>query len=188
MYAILLAAGLSSRMGRQKLLLPIGDKTMVERVLDSLETAGFEKICAVFSKETGEAVKDRKKVIRAINPHPELGQSSSLIIGLSMVPDGKDFCIMLGDLPFAESGKITELAHRFSGMDKNKTCLAPCRNGVFGHPMFYRSLWKERLASADGDKGGKTILLKYDDEIERVEAHDGHFKDIDTPRDYENIL
>ena len=187
MYAILLAAGLSTRMGRQKLLLPIGEKTMVETVVDSLENAGFTKICAVFSKETNEAVKDRPGLIRAVNPNPERGQSSSLIIGLSMVPDGEDFCIMLGDLPFAESGGIAELADQFEHMQSEKTCLAPCRDGAFGHPMFYRSVWKTRLASADGDKGGKNILLEREHEIERTEAQDGHFRDIDTQRDYDRV-
>ena len=41
---ILLAAGLSKRMGRQKLLLPFGGATVIETVVSNLCAAGFRKI------------------------------------------------------------------------------------------------------------------------------------------------
>ena len=186
MYAILLAAGLSTRMGCQKLLLPIGNSTMVEKVLDNLRGSGFSRVCAVFSQETDLAVSaSREWLIRGINTAPERGQSSSLQIGLEMVPTGEDFCIMLGDLPFAQAADIRALREKFAEMPQDKTCMTPCRDGVFGHPMFYRSIWKKRLSSALGDSGGKKILLEYNEEILRVETPDGHFRDIDTPREYE---
>lgn len=186
MYAILLAAGLSTRMGCQKLLLPMGAGTMVEKVLDNLSGSGFSRVCAVFSQETDLAVSARGEwLIRGINPAPERGQSSSLQIGLKMVPAGEDFCIMLGDLPFAQAADIRALKDKFAMMPQEKTCMTPYREGAFGHPMFYRSIWKKRLSNASGDSGGKKILLEYDAEIMRVKAPDGHFKDIDTPDEYE---
>ena len=54
MEAILLGAGLSKRMGRQKLLLPFGGKTVIETVIDNLRDAGVERICAVLSREVAE--------------------------------------------------------------------------------------------------------------------------------------
>ena len=107
MKAILLAAGLSKRMGVQKLLLPFGDSTVIETVLENMRGAGFSEIIAVFSSEVHDVLGDLGDGIRAaVNPAPERGQSSSLSIALEMLPDGEDFCIMLGDLPLVGKDEI----------------------------------------------------------------------------------
>ena len=185
---ILLGAGLSKRMGRQKLLLPFGDKNVIESVLDNLRNAGFREIYAVFSREVAAAVSPREGLLIEINEAPERGQSSSLAIGLDMIPEGEDFCIMLGDLPLARAEDIAALSARFDSLPSSKSVLTPCRDGVFGHPMFYRAIWRDRFRSASGDAGGRNILRAYEGEIERVDAPDGHFKDMDTPEEYEKRL
>lgn len=185
MDVIVLGAGLSKRMGRQKLLLPFGGRTVLETVFDNLRGAGFGRICAVLSREVAEALPALPGNIEVkINEHPELGQSSSLAIGLSMVAEGCDFCIMLADLPLAKAKDIAALAAAFRSMPLDKSVLAPCRDGAFGHPMFYRALWKGRFRSAEGDAGGRNIIKRYENEIMRVEAPAGHFRDMDTPEEY----
>lgn len=189
MMALLLAAGLSTRMGCQKLLLPFGRSTVVETVIDNIRRAGFQQVCAVFSNQVAESVAARQPWLRAgINPAPERGQSSSLLIGLNMLPAGEDFCIMLGDLPLASSESIAALAASFNALPPDKSVLTPCRNGVFGHPMFYRAIWRDRFQSATGDAGGRKLLMNHDCEIVRVDAPDGHFRDLDTPADYKSAL
>ena len=189
MKAILLAAGLSKRMGVQKLLLPFGQSTVIETVLENMRGAGFSEIIAVFSREVHDAMGDLGKGIRAaVNPAPERGQSSSLSIALEMLPDGEDFCIMLGDLPLVGKDEMAKLKDSFYAMPEGKTVFTPCRNGVFGHPMFYRAIWKERFKAAQGDAGGRNILREHKDEIMAAETSDCHFRDIDTPDDYEKLV
>lgn len=188
MEMILLAAGLSTRMGSQKLLLPFGDKTVIETVIANMHNAGFKKINAVFSLEVAAAVTERPEWLAVkINENPERGQSSSLAIGLEMLGDDSDFCIMLGDLPLVSSADAAALAEKFAALPEGKTVLTPCRNDMFGHPMFYRSVWKTRFAKARGDMGGRDVLRKFEYEIERFEASDSHFKDMDTKEEYEKI-
>lgn len=185
MRTVLLAAGLSTRMGRQKLLMPFGGSTVVETVLENLYKSGLGPVYAVFSAELAERIKSRPGLLETtVNPAPERGQSSSLTIGLAMLPGYEDFCIMLGDLPNAKPEDMAALYEKFRGRPESKTVLAPLRDGAFGHPMFYSAVWKERFRTAEGDSGGKTILKRYSDEIMTVEACDGHFYDIDTPEDY----
>ncbi len=189
MKAILLAAGLSKRMGVQKLLLPFGDSTVIETVLENMRGAGFSEIIAVFSSEVHDVLGDLGDGIRAaVNPAPERGQSSSLSIALEMLPDGEDFCIMLGDLPLVGKDEMIKLKDRFSGIPEDRTVFTPCRNGIFGHPMFYRAIWKERFKAAQGDAGGRNILREHKDEIMAAETSDCHFRDIDTPDDYEKLV
>lgn len=189
MNAILLAAGLSKRMGLQKLLLPFGESTVIETVIKSMHEGGFSPIIAVFSQEVSDAVPERPEWLRVgINKAPERGQSSSLAIALEMLPDGEDFCIMLGDLPFVGKEEMKKLLECFSSLPADKTVLTPCRNGIFGHPMFYRSIWKKRFKLAQGDTGGRNILMDHKDEIVTAESPDCHFRDIDTPDDYKNLV
>ena len=107
---------------------------------------------------------------------------------LEMLPDGEDFCIMLGDLPLVGKDEMIKLKDRFSGIPEDRTVFTPCRNGVFGHPMFYRAIWKERFKAAQGDAGGRNILREHKDEIMAAETSDCHFRDIDTPDDYEKLV
>lgn len=189
MNAILLAAGLSKRMGVQKLLLPFDGITVIETVINNMHGAGFSPIIAVFSAEVCDAVKERPDWLRVgINKAPERGQSSSLAIGLEMLPDGEDFCIMLGDLPLVGQEEMRKLRQRFEDLPEDKTVFTPCRNGIFGHPMFYRALWKDRFKNAAGDAGGRNILIEHSDEIATAETPDCHFCDIDTPDDYKKLV
>ena len=80
---------------------------------------------------------------------------------------------MLADLPLATPEAIAALARRFDELPPEKTLLAPCRDGVFGHPMFYRAVWRERFRSAQGDAGGRKIVALYESEIERVAGRRG---------------
>jgi molybdenum cofactor cytidylyltransferase len=185
---IVLAAGLSTRMGRQKLLLPFGGSTVVETVLGNVHEAGFSRVCAVFSKVTAAKIAAPEWLQILVNEAPERGQSSSMLIGLDSLAEGEDFCLMLGDLPLAQPRDLALLAETFRKLPAGKTVLTPSREGRFGHPMFYRSIWKERFRSASGDVGGRKILSRYEDEIVRVEAPDGHFRDLDTPEDYKSLL
>ena len=189
MNAILLAAGQSKRMGVQKLLLPFGKSTVIETVIENLARAGFSPILAVFSREVEAGIPNRSdRLLVGINEFPERGQSSSLAIGLDMLPDGEDFCIMLGDLPFVGPDEMRALRDHFLAMPENKTVFTPCRDGIFGHPMFYRSLWKERFSTAKGDAGGRNILKKYSGEILTANTKGCHFKDLDTPDDYKKFV
>lgn len=184
-----MAAGLSTRMGRQKMLLPFGDKTVVETVINNLRSAGIEKIHAVLSREVAAALPSlSSKVNVRVNENPERGKSSSLAIGLEMLGQGRDFCIMLADQPLTTGDAIAELARQFQNLPQQKTLLAPWRDGAFGHPMFYRALWREQLLASEGENGSRKIISLYDDEIERVPAHDGCFSDIDTQAEYEKSL
>lgn len=181
----MLAAGLSERMGVQKLLLSYGDSTIIEKVLENLRLSGLTPVSAVFSQEIAQRITARPPWLKvAVNPEPQRGQSSSLAIGLSTLRRGEDFCIMLGDLPAAGAAGMKELYQKFIRRPPGCSVLAPSRDGAFGHPMFYAAVWRERFAAAQGDMGGKEVLKRYWNEIAAVHAADGHFMDIDTPRDY----
>ena len=190
MIALLLAAGLSRRMGTQKLLLPFGERTVLETVIGNLRAAGLAPILCVLSEATRRGLPPLGEDVTAlINPAPERGYASSLAIALDALPDGEGepFCLMLGDLPLAQPEDMAQLRAAFQRRPAGYTALAPYREGRFGHPLFMEGLWRGRLRSASGDRGGRDAMARFMPEVLTVEGKDGFFADLDTAEDYRRV-
>ena len=187
MTALLLAAGLSRRMGTQKLLLPFRGETVLEVVIGNLRAAGLTPILCVLSETTRRELRPLgRDVTVRINPAPERGYASSLAIALDALPDGEGepFCLMLGDLPLAQPDGMAQLRVAFQRRPAGYTALAPYREGRFGHPIFMEGLWRGRLRSASGDRGGRDVMARFMPEVLTVAGEDGFFADLDTMEDY----
>lgn len=195
MIALLPAAGLSRRMGTQKLLLPFGAGTVLETVIGNLRAAGLTPILCVLSEATLQGLRPlAEDVTVLINPAPERGYASSLAIALDALGRAEPaalregpFCLMLGDLPTARAHDMARLRLAFERRPAGYTALAPYREGRFGHPIFMEGLWRARLRAAAGDRGGRGILEAHEGEVLTVEGEDGFFDDLDTPEDYRRV-
>lgn len=195
MIALLPAAGLSRRMGTQKLLLPFGAGTVLEAVIGNLRAAGLTPILCVLSEATLQGLRPLgEDVTVLINPAPERGYASSLAIALDALGRAEPaalregpFCLMLGDLPTARARDMARLRAAFERRPAGYTALAPYREGRFGHPIFMEGLWRARLRAAAGDRGGRGILEAHEGEVLTVEGEDGFFEDLDTPEDYRRV-
>ena len=195
MIALLPAAGLSRRMGTQKLLLPFGDGTILEAVIGNLRAAGLTPILCVLSEATLQGLRPlAEDVTVLINPAPERGYASSLAIALDALGRAEPaalregpFCLMLGDLPTARAHDMARLRLAFERRPAGYTALASYREGRFGHPIFMEGLWRARLRAAAGDRGGRGILEAHEGEVLTVEGEDGFFDDLDTPEDYRRV-
>lgn len=194
MITLLPAAGLSRRMGTQKLLLPFGAGTVLETVIRNLRAAGLTPILCVLSEATLRGLRPlAEDVTVRINPAPERGYASSLAIALDALTEGPGgeknfpFCLMLGDLPTVGADGMARLRTAFERRPSGYTALAPRRDGRFGHPIFMEGLWRERLRAAAGDRGGRDVLTRYAAEVLTPEGEDGCFADLDTPEDYRRV-
>lgn len=195
MIALLPAAGLSRRMGTQKLLLPFGAGTVLETVIGNLRAAGLTPILCVLSETALQGLRPlAEDVTVLINPAPERGYASSLAIALDALGRAEPaalregpFCLMLGDLPAARAHDMARLRAAFERRPAGYTALAPYREGCFGHPIFMEGLWRERLRGAAGDRGGRDVMARFMPEVLTVEGEDGFFEDLDSPEDYRRV-
>lgn len=191
MIALLLAAGLSSRMKRQKLLMPFRGGVMIDAVIRSLTAAGFERTIVVASAEVASHMENSyahtDAVITLLNEQPERGQASSLVLGVEAADAACDFCVMLADQPLVTSEEIAVYKEAFERRNTRYTALVPQRDGRVGHPIFFSHIWRERLVHARDDVGGRFIVASFPDEVWSVSGEDSFFTDIDTPQDYEKI-
>ncbi len=180
MTTILLAAGLSSRMGRNKLLLPFRGRTVIEKTLSSVLEVS-EKVIVVtgFERERIESLLSSYGVDFVYNPDYESGQRGSSMRGIEGVRDD-DFAILPGDLPLLERSDITPL---FSALESH-SIVRPSYNSIPGHPVCYRKENREKLLSFEGTM--KEYLKK--EGIFNIPSSINTVYDTDTPEKYSDLL
>ncbi len=187
--AVILAAGKSERMGRDKLLMPYCNHTILGETVKQLLATDIDEIILVTKPgEQWRSFADSNRIKIAVNHRYQLGQASSLITGLNAV----DYCsqgvlFVLGDQPAITTPVYNLLLNTYI-KNFNKVTM-PVYNGKRGNPvLFDRSLWPE-LIKLEGDYGGRNVIKGLSTEnLDFVECKDqAVILDIDTPEDYDNL-
>ena len=185
--AVVLAAGKSQRMGRNKLLLRIGGRTVLDRVLSSIESSRVEEVFVVL----GHRPEDLRPIVDAhaaeavLNPDYEEGMTSSFKTGLSRVSVDAAF-LCLGDQvvldPVLMDGMI-------DAMEANPEALivSPVYEGRRGHPVLFRDTLFPEIMGLGRGKTLKNVVEGQGSRHLEVEGDIWCTLDMDTPEDYERI-
>jgi molybdenum cofactor cytidylyltransferase len=186
--AVVLAAGLSRRMGQAKLLMPVGGRAIVRYVVESVLAGGVDLVWVVTGPdgEPIEAALAGLEVQIAVNPAPEEGQASSLRAGIAALPASVDaVLIALGDQPSLAPSIIPALlaARRTSP----KLIVAPRYRDGQGNPVLFKREIFPELLRLTGDQGARPIIQKEPARVEWVELDLPMPPDVDTLDDYEKI-
>lgn len=186
--AVVLAAGLSRRMGQAKLLMPVGGRAIVRYVVESVLAGGVDLVWVVTGPDVEpiEAALAGLEVQIAVNPAPEEGQASSLRAGIAALPASVDaVLIALGDQPSLAPSIIPALlaARRTSP----KLIVAPRYRDGQGNPVLFKREIFPELLRLTGDQGARPIIQKEPARVEWVDLDLPMPPDVDTLDDYEKI-
>jgi molybdenum cofactor cytidylyltransferase len=181
---IILAAGLSSRMGRNKLLEPLKGKPLVRHVAEAAAASSAAPLIVV----TGNGSAQVEATLHGIesrfvhNPDYSKGLSTSLKCGLSALPDDVDAAlILLGDMPMVGPHLIDTLIAAFNPGEDRAICVAT-RGGRRGNPVLWARRFFPEMLTIEGDTGAKHLMGAYPELVCEVEAaDDAPLTDIDTP-------
>jgi len=190
---LVLAAGASTRMGRPKQLLPLGDRSLLDHVLRETLNSDLDLVILVLghkAEEITEALKtdlSHPKLRITVNSDYREGISTSIIAGLRVVEeDYEHLMVILGDMPLITSSLINLLIRRFlaSGAPLGAVKMKNRRS----HPViFARGLYPE-LHQLRGDRGAKDLFLRYHDQVLLIEPEEDYDdRDIDTLQDYRRL-
>jgi molybdenum cofactor cytidylyltransferase len=188
--AVILAAGTSSRMGKTKQLLALGESTVLAQTLAHVQAAAFQEIILVLGASAEEirgqlpSLEDLKIVL---NPAHQQGIASSLQAGLSAVDPNSDAAlIILGDQPFIRPQTLHRIVEEYRRSQAQ--IVIPTHQGQRGNPVLLdRSVFAEVMA-LEGDVGSRAIFARHLDRIVNVEVEDdGVLLDLDDPADYERL-
>jgi CTP:molybdopterin cytidylyltransferase MocA len=183
---IVLAAGSSTRLEGPKQLLDFKRKPLVSYAIESAQMAGLAPIVLVVGDHE-DAIRQAVeaydiKIVR--NPNPDLGQSSSLQIGLNGISSNVEAVIfLLADMPLISAELIIEmiLRHR-KGLSP---IIVPYAGGRRGNPVLFDRITFEKLLQIKGDRGGRDIFSAFTHE--QLEWDDSIHFDVDTPEDLDKL-
>ena len=186
--AVILAAGAGSRMGRNKLLLEVGEQALVRHVIEAASEGGCHVINVVYADEAvREAIGAAATCVR--NPDPARGQSSSLRVGLQSLPEEiAGALVMLGDQPLVGARTVAMLLRAWRREGARPAAAASYGDrGSWRPPVLLdRSLWPE-VMSLNGDAGARQLFADRPELLDTVPVA-GRPDDVDTPDDYARIV
>lgn len=191
---ILQAAGLSTRMGQNKCLLPWKHHTVIEEIADAFTNLSGPKVAVVGADayEHMHSLLEPKAFTVIKNLHPENGQASSLRIGLESLqsfPELSGVFCAVADQPLLNAEVIASLCQKFTN-EQDIICPVYGINQKRGNPVVFGSYWFKTLLALQGDVGGKQVLQKEGKKfikIVPIKEEDIH-TDIDTPEIYQQMV
>ena len=183
--AVVVAAGLSRRMGREKVLLPFGDATVLERVLATLAAASIsERVVVVRPDLPRAAAIARSSGARVVvNANPQEEMLLSIRMGIAELSPGVDaFFIWPADHPAVSGETLADLA-RAAGRSR---VVLPVHAGRRGHPALVGADLVADIAAIPGGQGLRHLWRARPEVLFEVAVDDGGvLVDLDTPEDYE---
>jgi molybdenum cofactor cytidylyltransferase len=189
-WAVILAAGESRRMGTQKLLLPFGDATVIESVVLTALASRVDRILAVLGADR-DAVRQKLEPLGidfVINENFVKGMLSSVQAGFAALPpDAEAAVVMLGDQPFLPARVVDAVVEAFRRSGKG--LVVPAFQGRRGHPVLIGLKYRDEVLALDPADGLRRLMQAHPEDIFKAEVEDANIlRDMDVPEDYTNEL
>lgn len=183
--AVVMASGFSKRMGQNKLLMKLKDKTILEAILNLIKNYDFKEKILVYRHEEVFNLGKKYDFKCVENKTAHKGQSESIRLGLENSGDCLGYMFFTGDQPFIDKYNLDKLVKEFQ---KNKSfIIVPINNGKKGSPVIFPKYFKAELMNIKGDTGGREIIKKYSNKIRYVEVDKKFLLDIDNEEEYKNL-
>jgi molybdenum cofactor cytidylyltransferase len=189
-WAMILAAGESKRMGKPKLLLPFGDKTIIETIVQSVVSSNVEKTLVILGS-------GREKIEEKIKNYPvkivynrdfRSGMLSSVQCGFKALPkETRAVLVVLGDQPKTSKTVINKLVDAYKSSGKG--IVLPLYKKERGHPVLIDVKYRKEVESLSPEVGLRGTVYNHPEDILEVEVETPSIvQDIDDESDYKREL
>ena len=203
-YAVILAAGTSSRLGFNKLTLKIDGRSVIQMAAEPFIQKGIENIYVVTNPENGPVKKALETPVPPslstsafslspftfplslftfiTNSHFTEGMSSSIKAVMPFIKDADAVFFQLGDKPFIKKEMVEQMAELYANREKNLfNIIAPVYRGRKGHPVLMDvKPYIMEMQNLEGDKGLREIIDNHSESVLFIEGDEGNIFDIDT--------
>lgn len=192
--ALILAAGMSSRMGAFKPLLKVGEETALLRIINRIKAAGIEDIVLVTGYERQRLLPliEGKGIKEVYNESYRQGMFESVKAGLEacagIFAEDTAFFLLPVDCPLVSEEVMDTLIDEHLRHGEEKNFLVPVYEGKKGHPLLIPREYIGEICSWEGEGGLKGITDRYYERMKRIPVEDeGCLLDMDTPEGYREI-
>lgn len=188
---ILLAAGFSRRMGtRNKLLLPIGDVSMIRHMVNTYREITNRPVLVVTGHEAQDvqAALSGSSAEMVHNTDYAQGQSTSVVCGLLAAEPESDVLIGLGDQPLLTATDLRKLLSTHEAADTSRISI-PIKEGHRGNPIVVPAALRSNLLADPKAPGCKSFTRAHPDHVQfHSLSSSGFYSDVDTPEAYEALV
>jgi molybdenum cofactor cytidylyltransferase len=191
--AVVPAAGMSVRMGQNKLLLTFQGKPLIAHAVDTLLASAVDEVVVVLGHEA-DKVREKlgeKKVRFVENPDYREGLRTSIRAGIGAVSTrASAIMIYLADQPLLASEEVNSLIRVFAEARRlNKSIVVPFFRGRRGNPVILDSAYHEAILDVAGEIGCRRIIRRNPDQVFVVEMETDHaVRDVDSMEDYQRLV
>jgi molybdenum cofactor cytidylyltransferase len=190
-FAVIPAAGLSRRMGDPKLLLTLGGRTVIRRLLDALRDASVEERIVVCRRDD-DALRSEIEAAGATAVQPDVDppdMRTSVEHALQYLcetnsPEPDDgWLLSPADHPVLNAAVLREV---INGWRTTTACiLVPTFHGKRGHPTVFRWSLAEAVFEIPADRGLNDLLQRFAADVQELPVDDSCvLTDLDTPEDF----
>lgn len=188
-FGLVLAAGMSRRLGRAKQLLELGGKPLVARVVETALAAPLDGVIVVTGSHASEVelvIRDYR-VYRVFNPHFSEGQGASLSAGIRAMPATVDaVIILLADMPGIQPEAIASVVDHWR--KTGAPAVVSAYEQASGHPVLFDRTTFLDLAQLEGESAGREVLHALGNLVEYAVVNlPGPPLDVDTDEDWATL-
>jgi molybdenum cofactor cytidylyltransferase len=183
--AVVLAAGASTRMGTQKLLLPLDNEPLLRRVVRHVCDAGFDEVLVLLGSEHEQTAKalEGLPVRLVVNSDYATGMGSSFRTAVANLPNSEAAMFALADQPFVTSAEYRAVLDAYR---QHASPIVSVRYGdVMAPPHLFAREFFPELAVLE--HGARPVLLRHRDQSTVLTFPADRLADVDTPEDYELV-
>jgi molybdenum cofactor cytidylyltransferase len=194
--AMILAAGQSRRMGRSKQMLPYGDGTLLEAVIDAVLESSVDGLVIVTDPATATHMEGPfpERCFVVVNDDADSEMLASAKIGLRQIvaeftpaPDD-GVMVLLGDQPEVTGGTITTCAEAYRLPSKPPGILIAAYGGRRSHPTVFSLEVLAQIEAWPDDRGLNTLARRHPDAVRELAITTRPMPiDVNTPEDYDRL-
>lgn len=190
--AILLAAGLSERMlGPNKLLLNLGQETIISRTYNALRLSQVNQIVVVTGRDEPSikaAIMLKAEDQYAHNEVYQNGMTSSIQTGLEEIEESEALMVCLGDMPLLTSGDYDLLINAFRQDGAKDKILVPWFKDNRANPVIFGRDYFKEILSHQSPNGCSGIIKNHSQKVLNLQVDNERFiRDIDTADDFKQL-
>ena len=180
-FAVILAAGASTRLGFNKLTVVVDGESVIRRSVKPFLIEEIHKVLVITGHNSPDVTKEleglRVDVIH--NPHYKQGMSTSVKAAMPSLGDADALLFHLGDKPFVTARSIKAILTEYG--ESRARIVAPFHNGKMGHPVLIdANMLRAESGTLRGDSGLREVIEKYRRDVVFIDGDEGNLWDIDT--------
>jgi len=179
---VVMAAGLSTRFGQNKLLVELDGRSLIRRALDAVPSDKLDRVIVVTCFPEIQALAEAGGLEYVWNSRPEDGISLTIRLGLKRLRDFDAVMFMTSDQAWLSRTVLSAMVDFYCGNPGNIVSMS--YGGVRGNPCIFPSVFFPELLALRGDTGGSAVIRRHEELLVLFEAGSANeLKDIDIPSD-----